>query len=467
MKIAVVGTGFVGLVQGAAMADVNHTVICVDKLEDKIGMLNEFCERKGEELPIEEPGLRELIRENYDKKRIRFTTSIDEAVKESQVIFIAVGTPSKDDGSANLAYVREVAEGIGKAMNYSSESPIYKIIVNKSTVPVGTSKMVSDIVKQQTRNEFDVISNPEFLAEGRAVKDCIRPSRIVIGYSNPRAAALMEQLYEPFKAREVPVIFMSNVDAELVKYASNTYLAAQVACTNMLANLARKSGGDWAKINQAVKKDVRIGKFVYGGLGFGGSCFPKDVREVVHSLKQYGVSETDLKFAQNILDQNEQQKRIFIPRMEEYFQALQGKKIALWGLTFKPETNDTRESAGLQMLSDLLIRGACVSAYDPSGFKHAQHELSVYPETKPHLDRLVFASDMYEPLKGADAVVITVEWNDFRNPDFEQMKKLMKRPAVFDGKDILNPKTMEELGFDYFSVGRPDVLGYTSTEVCA
>lgn len=462
MRIAVIGTGYVGLVQGAAFADVNHNVICVDKIKAKVDHLNDFCEGKRNDLPILEPDLPRLVKENYDKKRLRFTTDINEAVREARVIFIAVGTPSNEDGSANLTHVRNVASDIAKAMNYESENPIYKIIVNKSTVPPGTYKIVHDILTKETRNEFDVVSNPEFLAEGRAVKDCLRPSRVVVGAPNAKAASIMEELYAPFKDREVSIMFMSNIDAEMVKYASNTYLAGQVSLTNAMANLSRELGADWRKVLEGVKKDIRVGRFVYAGLGFGGSCFPKDVREIIHTMSQHRPGTVDLKYLKNIIELNESQKGIFIPRIEKYFGSLEGKKIAVWGTSFKPETDDVRDSAGVHMIKELLLKGASVSAYEPSGSEQAMFMLSLDENVKPHLSRLTFAPDMYEALKEADGVVITVEWNDFRNPDFMQVKKLLKKPVIFDGKDILNPKHMEELGFDYFSVGRPDVLGYSN-----
>lgn len=461
MRIAVIGTGYVGLVQGAAFADVNHSVTCVDKIKEKIAHLNDFCEGKRNELPILEPDLPRLVKENYGKKRLRFTTDINQAVKEAKAIFIAVGTPANEDGSANLTHVKNVASDIAKAMNYESESPRYKIIANKSTVPPGTYRIVHNIIAKETKNEFDVVSNPEFLAEGRAVKDCIRPSRIIIGAPNAKAASVMEELYAPFKDREVSIMLMSNIDAEMVKYASNTYLAAQVSLTNALANLSRELGADWRKVLEGVKKDIRVGRFVYAGLGFGGSCFPKDVRELMHTMSMHRPETADLEYLKNIIELNEAQKSLFLPRMEKYYNTLEGKKIAVWGTTFKPETNDVRESAGLHMIKELLLRGASVSAYDPSGSSEAMFTLSLDENLKPHLARLAFASDMYGALKGAEGVIIAVEWNDFRNPDFEKMKKLLKAPVIFDGKDVLNTKHMEEHGFDYFSVGRPDVLGHS------
>jgi len=461
MKIAVIGTGYVGLVQGAALADVNHSVICVDKIKEKIIHLNEFCEGKRNDLPILEPDLPRLVKENHDKKRLVFTTDINQAVKEARVIFIAVGTPSNEDGSANLTHVRNVAQDIGRAMNYDSETPIYKIIVTKSTVPPMTYKMVHDTIAKETKNEFDIVSNPEFLAEGRAVKDCLRPSRIVIGTSNAKAASIMEELYEPFKSREVSILFMSNIDAEMVKYASNTYLAAQVSLTNAMANLSRDLGADWRKVLEGVKKDSRVGRFVYPGLGFGGSCFPKDVRELIHTMEQHRPDSVDLDYVKMIVQQNETQKGLFLPRMEKYFNGFEGKKFAIWGTTFKPETNDVRESAGVHMIKELLLKGAYVSAYEPSGSEQALFTLSLDEKVKPHLSRLSFVSDMYEAVRKAEGLLITVEWNDFRNPDFLQVKNLLKKPVIFDGKDILNPRQMKEEGFDYFSVGRPDVLGYS------
>lgn len=461
MKIAVIGTGYVGLVQGAAFADVNHNVTCVDKIKAKVDHLNDFCEGKRNDLPILEPDLPRLVKENYDKKRLRFTTDINEAVKEAKIIFIAVGTPSNEDGSANLTHVKNVAHDIGKAMNYDSETPIYKIIVTKSTVPPMTYKMVHDAIAEETKNEFDIVSNPEFLAEGRAVKDCLRPSRIVVGTSNAKAASIMDELYAPFKDREVSIMFMSNIDAEMVKYASNTYLAAQVSLTNAMANLSRELGADWRKVLEGVKKDARVGRFVYAGLGFGGSCFPKDVRELIHTMSQHRPGTADLEYVEMIVRQNEAQKGLFVPRIEKYYNGVEGKKLAVWGTAFKPETDDVRESAGVHMIKELLLKGAYVSAYEPSGSEQALFTLSLDEKVKPHLSRLTFVSDMYEAVKDADGVVITVEWNDFRNPDFMQVKKLLKKPVIFDGKDILNPKQMKEEGFDYFSVGRPDVLGHS------
>lgn len=464
MKVAVIGTGYVGLVQGAAFADVNHNVICVDKIKAKVDHLNEFCEGKRNDLPILEPDLPRLVKENYDKKRLRFSTDIKEAVRESKIIFIAVGTPANEDGSANLTHVRNVAAEIGEAMNYESDSPIYKIIVNKSTVPPMTYKIVHDILAEKTKNDFDVVSNPEFLAEGRAVKDCLRPSRIVIGTSNAKAASIMEELYAPFKDREVSILFMSNIEAEMVKYSANTYLAAQVSLTNSLANLCKKVGADWRNVLEGVKKDNRVGRFVYSGLGFGGSCFPKDVRELIHTMSKHRDGTADLEYVQMIIKQNEAQKGLFLPLMENYYNGLNGKHFAIWGTTFKPETNDTRESAGLYMIKELLLKGASVSVYEPSGPEQSLYSLSLDEKLKPHLSRLTFVSDMYEALKNAEGVVITVEWNDFRNPDLEQVKKLLKTPVIFDGKDVINTKQAKELGFDYFAVGRPDIFAHSKRQ---
>ncbi|MBI4447925.1 UDP-glucose/GDP-mannose dehydrogenase family protein [Candidatus Woesearchaeota archaeon] len=452
MKIGIIGTGFVGLTQGAVFADVGHEVVCIDCLEDKIASLKKFCSGKSKKFPIYEPRLPELVKKNYEKGLLTFTTNLEEAVKGSSILFIAVGTPEGADGRADLSAVKRVAQQIGQAMNYKSEEEVYKIIVNKSTVPVGTAQLVKEIIKKETANKFDVVSNPEFLAEGRAVEDSLRPSRIVIGTDSQKATKIMREIYAPFVEQGHPIYSMSNVDAEIVKYSSNTYLGLQIVLTNMFANLSREVGGDWSKIKKAITADARIGKFVHGGLGFGGSCFGKDIEQFIYTLKDNKI---DVKLLEEALKQNKNQKTVFMPRILEYFgYSIKGKTFAIWGLSFKPETSDMRDAASIPLIEMLIGEGAKIKAYDPAAMEEAKKVFSGRSQIE---DNLTYCKENYKALDGCDALIITAEWNEFKQPDFKKIKKKLKNPVIFDGKDIYQLEEMKRLGFDYFSIGRADV----------
>ncbi len=448
MKIAIVGAGFVGLTQGAVFADIGHKVICVDCLEEKIEKLENFCKGKGEFI-IYEPRLPELVKRNYEKGNLKFTTNLEDAVKKSKVIFITVGTPPKKDGSADLTFVINVAKEIGEAMNYKEN--VYKVIAIKSTVPVGTHKIVKKVIAKKTKNKFDVVSNPEFLAEGTAVENCFKPSRIVIGTESKKAAKIMIELYQQFVEQGHPIFIMDNTSAEIVKYASNAYLASQIVLTNIFANLARESGGDWSKIKKAVRADERIGKFVHDGLGFGGSCFRKDMEQLICTLKEYNLNSQVL---EEMLKSNKEQKLVMNKKMKDYFGSLENRVFAVWGLSFKPETSDMRDAASIDVVKDLLKNGAKVKVYDPAALEEARLVFSNDKEIRKYKERVEYCNDKYVCVEGCDALIITVEWNEFKNPDYKMLIKNMKTPVVFDGKDILKISDVKKNRIVYFSVGR-------------
>lgn len=455
MKIGIIGVGFVGLTQGAVFADVGHEVMCVDCLEDKIRKLNDFCEGKTTDFIIYEPRLPELVKKNYEKGLLSFTTNMKEVVEKCSILFIAVGTPAMEDGSTDMSFVKGVAKQIGQAMNYKSEAPIYKIIVNKSTVPVGTARMIREIIGKETKNKFDVASNPEFLAEGRAVEDSLKPSRIVVGTDKESVAKIMQEIYAPFVEQGHPIYIMGNEDAEIVKYVSNTYLGTQIVLTNIFASLARASGADWSKIKKAVSSDPRIGRFIHDGLGYGGSCFGKDIEQMIQTLKVKGI---ESKVLEEAIESNKKQKLALNPRIKEYFNnKLKGKEFAVWGLSFKPETSDMRDAASIFVIKDLVNKGAKIKAYDPAAMAEAKEIFSKDKEISKHLGLITYTKDKYSALKNSDALIITVEWNEFKNPDFSKIKKLLKIPVIFDGKDILKIEDIKKYGFDYFCVGRPDI----------
>ncbi len=431
MRIAVIGTGYVGLVAGACLAETGNQVICVDNDESKIGKL-----RRGK-IPIYEPGLEELVARNKKEGRISFTKTLERAVRQSQIIFIAVGTPQGEDGAADLQHVLGVAREIGRAMNG------YKVIVDKSTVPVGTSVKVSDVIRRETTHPFSVVSNPEFLKQGAAIEDFLKPDRVVIGAEDPRAADLMVELYRPFTRTGAPIMVMDCASAELCKYAANAMLATRISFMNEVANVCELFGANVDEVRRAMASDKRIGPaFLFPGIGYGGSCFPKDVKALIRFS---GEREYDFRILKAVEDVNESQKTRLLSRMEKHFGSLKGKRIAVWGLAFKPRTDDMREAPAIPMIKGLLAKGARVQAYDPEAMEVARGIFG---------SRVELARTGYEALKGADALVVATEWNEFREPDFGRIKKLMRDPVVFDGRNIYTPDVLRAQGFTYFSIGR-------------
>ena len=431
MKIAVIGTGYVGLVAGACLAETGNDVICVDKDDVKVRLL-----RKGR-VPFYEPGLAELVQKNKTERRLTFTTQLSRAVKASQIIFIAVGTPQGEDGSADLQHVMGVAREIGRAMDG------YKVIVNKSTVPVGTAEKVRGIIRRETTHPFSVVSNPEFLKQGAAVDDFMKPDRVVIGAEDPRGAELMEAIYKPYTRTGAPIMVMDCASAELCKYAANALLATRISFMNEIANVCELFGADVDRVRQAVGSDRRIGtSFLFPGVGYGGSCFPKDVKALMRfsADKKY-----DFKVLKAVEAVNDLQKRSMVKRLERHFGTLKGKTIAVWGLAFKPKTDDMREAPAIVIINALLEQGAKVQAYDPEAQRVAR---SIFG------NKIAYASKSYDALKGADALLIVTEWHEFREPDFARMRKLMRSPVIFDGRNIYEPQQMKAHGFTYSSIGR-------------
>jgi len=432
MKIAVIGTGYVGLVVGACFAETGNDVICVDKDANKIGLL-----RRGR-IPIYEPGLEELVRRNRNEKRLTFSTSLADAVKRSEVVFLAVGTPMGEDGSADLQHVLGAAREIGRAMNG------YKIIVDKSTVPVGTSELVQHAIVQETTHDCAVVSNPEFLKQGAAVEDFLKPDRVVIGTTDAKAADVMRDLYRPFTRTGAPIMIMDPASAELCKYAANAMLATRISFMNEVANVCERFGADVDKVRQAIASDKRIGPaFLFPGVGYGGSCFPKDVQAIVRFA-------ADRKYRFRILEAvesvNQQQKLKLLTWVDRHFgKALKGKTIAVWGLSFKPRTDDMREAPAVPIIEGLLARGVRVRAFDPEAMPVAKGIFK---------NRITYARNAYDALKGADALLVVTEWNEFREPDFGKMKQLLRKPVIFDGRNIFNPQQIRALGFTYASIGR-------------
>jgi len=432
MKIAVVGTGYVGLVAGACFAESGNDVTCVDKDAAKIRML-----RRGK-IPIYEPGLEELVRRNRAEGRLTFTTALDRATRASDIVFIAVGTPMGDDGSADLQHVLDVARGVARAMNG------YKVVVNKSTVPVGTAVKVRDVIRRETTHPFSVVSNPEFLKQGAALEDFMKPDRVVIGAEDPRSTELMKELYGPFTRTGAPIMVMGCASAELAKYAANAMLAARVSFMNEIANVCDTVGANVDEVRMAVASDRRIGpSFLFPGLGYGGSCFPKDVKAL---LKFSHEHKYDFQILRAVEAVNEAQKGRMVVRMEKHFGSLKGRQIAVWGLSFKPKTDDMREAPAITIVNGLLARGAKVGAFDPEAEKIARGIFG---------SRITYSAGAYDALKGADALIVVTEWNEFRRPDFAKMKRLMLTPVIFDGRNIYSPAAMRALGFTYYSVGRP------------
>ncbi len=431
MKVAVVGTGYVGLVVGACLAESGNDVICVDKDDAKVRML-----RRGKS-PIYEPGIEDLLRRNKAEGRLTFTTDLARAVRQSTIIFIAVGTPQGEDGSADLQHVMGVARDVARAMNG------YKVIVDKSTVPVGTAQKVRDVVRRETTHPFSVVSNPEFLKQGAAVDDFMKPDRVVIGADDSKAADLMVALHKPFTRTGAPIMVMDTASAELAKYAANAMLATKISFMNEIANVCEAYGADVDRVRQAMGSDRRIGTaFLFPGVGYGGSCFPKDVKALV---KFSGDKKYDFKILKAVEAVNELQKRVLVKKLESHFGTLKGRTIAVWGLAFKPKTDDMREAPAIPIIKALLEKGAKVQAHDPEAMSTAKGLFK---------GGITYTSRNYDALKGADALAILTEWQEFREPDFARMKKLLKNPVVFDGRNIYQPAQMKELGFTYYSIGR-------------
>jgi UDPglucose 6-dehydrogenase len=442
MKVCVIGTGYVGLVVGACFAESGNTVVCVDINEAKVQGLNEGI------IPIYEPGLKELVQRNAVDGRLSFTTELASAVKNSLLQFIAVGTPPGEDGSADLNHVLAVAREIGRSM----ES--FKIIVNKSTVPVGTADKVRQVVSEELARrgvdiEFDVVSNPEFLKEGAAIDDFMKPDRIVVGVDNVRTAEIMKELYAPFTRKVDRMIVMDVRSAEMTKYAANAMLATKITFMNQMANLCELLGADVASVREGIGSDSRIGyDFLFPGVGYGGSCFPKDVKALVRTAEETGY---DFLLLKSVEEANERQKLVLPRKILERFgnaataRALEGRHFAIWGLSFKPRTDDMREAPSIVIIETLLKEGAKVSVHDPVAMTEARRHFG---------DRVFYGSNEYGILNAVDALVIVTEWNEYRNPDFERISTLLTNPVIFDGRNLYNPRRMKQMGFEYYAIGR-------------
>ena len=441
MNISIIGTGYVGLVTGTCFSEMGNTVYCIDIDKTKIENL-----KKGI-LPIYEPGLEEMVARNYKEGRLYFTTDYTEAVPSSRICFIAVGTPPGEDGSADVSYVLQAAESIAEHIKD------YTVIVDKSTVPVGTSEKVREAVQKvldgrSLKIDFDVVSNPEFLKEGVAVEDFLRPDRVVIGTDNEQARSIMQELYEPFVSNGHPLLVMDIKSAEITKYAANAMLATRISFMNEIAKLCDTLGGDVKAVRQGIGTDSRIGmSFLYAGCGYGGSCFPKDVKELIAVGKRNNI---DMKIAQAVEEVNEAQKHILVQQIiKKYGENLTGKTFALWGLAFKPQTDDMREAPSIVIINELVKRGAHIRAYDPEAHQTAQHYLSHIPHSA-----LSYEKDMWTPLSSADALILVTEWKQFRQPDFDKIKQSLKTPIIFDGRNQYSITLMKELGIEYHCIGR-------------
>lgn len=440
MKISVIGSGYVGLVTGTCLAETGNDVICVDIDDEKVSKM-----QKGV-VPIYEPHLDLLFERNIKANRLKFTTSLDEGLKHADIVFLALPTPEDEDGSADLSYVLNVSEQIGKKLDS------YKIIVDKSTVPVGTADKVREIIEKQTQQEFDVVSNPEFLREGFAVDDFLKPERIIIGSSSPKAIKRMKKLYAPFVRSGNPIIVMDERSAELTKYAANAFLATKITFMNEIANFCEYVGADVDKVRAGMGTDSRIGKrFLFPGMGYGGSCFPKDVK----ALHQAGVEhDHEFQILNAVIDVNRNQKTILMPKIEEFFnKQIENKTFAIWGLAFKPDTDDIREASSIELINALLERGAQLNVFDPEAMHHIQ---------KRYGDRLSYKKSMYEALEEADALIICTEWSIFRTPDFSRIKKYLKEPVIFDGRNLYNIEDIDAEDFTYISIGRKSVYNKKS-----
>jgi UDPglucose 6-dehydrogenase len=432
MKIAVIGTGYVGLVTGTCLAETGNEVLCIDIDQEKVNQM------QSGEVPIYEPHLDVLFERNIKANRLKFSTSLEEGLEHGDIIFLALPTPEDEDGSADLKYILGVADNIGKLIKD------YKVIVDKSTVPVGTSDKVHAAISKNATVDFDVVSNPEFLREGFAVDDFLKPERIVVGSSSDRATKLMEKLYKPYVRSGNPIIVMDEKSAELTKYASNSFLAAKITFMNEIANFCEKVGADVDKVRIGMGTDSRIGKrFLFPGIGYGGSCFPKDVK----ALRKSGLDNNyDFKILDAVINVNARQKLVLIPKIESHFNNdLKGKNIAIWGLAFKPETDDIREAPALYMIDALLEAGCNITAFDPEAMPNVKRKLG---------DKINFADSMYEALSKADELIISTEWSIFRTPNFAKIKDIMNSPTIFDGRNLYDVKDVENEGFNYVSIGR-------------
>lgn len=432
MKVCVIGTGYVGLVAGTCLAEMGNDVICVDNNLEKLSQLEKGI------VPIYEPGLEELIKVNVSEGRLNFTSNLKEAVQKSLVCFIAVGTPQGEDGQADLKYVFEVAKSIGQSIND------YKVIVDKSTVPVGTADAVSKIIKEQTNIEFDVVSNPEFLKQGAAVDDFLKPDRVVVGSNSQKATEIMQELYSPFLRTGNPVIMMDVKSAEMTKYAANSFLAVKISYANEIANICEQVGADAEMVRIGMCSDKRIGsQFLFPGLGYGGSCFPKDVKALLKTAKN---NNCDYQLLQAADDVNKKQRQVFINKiLNKFGNDLSGKTFAVWGLAFKPKTNDMREAPAITIINALLERGAKVQAYDPKAVESAKEIFG---------NKITYSKSAYEALNDADCMLLLTEWNEFRRPDFDKIKSLMKNYVIFDGRNQYNSKRLLEKGFEYYQIGK-------------
>lgn len=433
MKIAVVGTGYVGLVTGTCFAETGNQVICVDIDKSKVDRLSNG------QITIYEPGLEKLFLRNLKEERLHFTTDLAEGIREAAIIFLALPTPPDEDGSADLKYVLGCSSDIGKLLTE------YKVIVDKSTVPVGTAQKVHTAIAANYKGEFDVVSNPEFLREGVAVDDFMKPDRVVIGANSERARKVMGDLYAPFVRQGNPVIFMDERSAELTKYAANSFLATKISFMNEIAQLCERLNADVDMVRRGIGSDERIGRrFLFPGIGYGGSCFPKDVQALVRSSNE---AQYDFKILNAVMDVNEKQKLHLMPKIKRYFKDnLQGKHFALWGLAFKPNTDDIREAPALYMINALLAEGATVTAFDPEAMANVKSIIG---------DTIQYAESQYDALKGADALIIATEWNEFRTPDFLKIVSNLKSKAIFDGRNLFDTSAIKQLGFYYESIGRP------------
>ncbi|MBL0310906.1 MAG: UDP-glucose/GDP-mannose dehydrogenase family protein [Bacteroidetes bacterium] len=435
MKIAVVGTGYVGLVTGTCFSETGNNVTCVDNNEEKVKQL-----QKGN-LPIYEPELDVLFERNTKHNRLKFSTSLSEGIEGAKIIFLALPTPPGEDGSADLKYILQVAEQLGGLLKE------YTVIVNKSTVPVGTADKVRDIIAAKAKVEFDVVSNPEFLREGVAVEDFMKPERVVVGTRSERAKKLMEELYEPFVRQGNPILFMDERSSEVTKYAANAFLAAKISFMNEMANICELVGADVDNVRKGIGTDSRIGKrFLFAGVGYGGSCFPKDVKALHYTAQEHKY---DFKILRAVMQVNNLQREHFFDKiLKKYKDSLNGKTIAIWGLAFKPNTDDIRDAPALYIIERLLQSGSKVRVYDPEAMAHVKAIFG---------DKIYYATDQYDALSGADFLTIVTEWNIFRSPDFDKIKSSLKDPVIFDGRNLYHNEHMRELGFSYYSIGRNSV----------
>lgn len=436
MKIAVVGTGYVGLVTGTCFAETGNTVTCVDIDQEKVKKL------QGGKVTIYEPGLEQLFERNIKQHRLLFTTNLAEGIKDAKVIFLALPTPPGEDGSADLKYILKVSDDLGPLLSE------YTVVVDKSTVPVGTADKVRERIAAKAKVEFDVVSNPEFLREGVAVEDFMKPERVVIGTTSAKARKVMETLYAPFVRQGNPLVFMDERSAELTKYAANSFLATKISFMNEIANLCELLGADVDSVRKGVGTDSRIGKrFLFPGIGYGGSCFPKDVQALAKSSEDYKY---DFKILKAVMDVNALQKTKLIPRIREYFGDLKGKTIAVWGLSFKPHTDDIREAPALYNIEILLEQGATIKAHDPESMENVKRILG---------DKIQYCLTPYDAAENADAIFIATEWPEFRTPDFDKLNSILKGKVIFDGRNLYELNLMKELGYAYFSIGREVVNG--------